>query len=136
MNKRKKSRVGLFVIIGLLIYFGYTTNFFTARLSGTILAQILNIGLTFLWLVGITNAINLLDNMDGLAGGISLITSLILSFFFWRSGDHALLAISLGLSGAISGGIQSINFQLNSIYSANNSRSLCSTRHGTKFTTS
>ncbi len=87
----------------IAIYFGYTTNFFTARLSGTILAQVLNIGLTFLWLVGISNAINLLDNMDGLAGGISLITSVILSFFFWRSGDYALLAISLALSGAVLG---------------------------------
>lgn len=95
--------IGQILAATIVIYFGYTTDFFTARLSGTILAQILNIGLTFVWLVGITNAINLLDNMDGLAGGISLITSLILSFFFWRSGDYALLAITLGLSGAISG---------------------------------
>src|SRR5215218_9250181 len=32
----------------------------------------LNMVITVFWLVGITNAINLLDNMDGLAGGISL----------------------------------------------------------------
>lgn len=30
---------------------------------------IINIGLTIFWIIGITNAINLLDNMDGLAAG-------------------------------------------------------------------
>ena len=29
--------------------------------------------LTIVWLVGLTNAFNLLDNMDGLCAGISLI---------------------------------------------------------------
>src|SRR5262245_12596001 len=38
--------------------------------------------LTIFWLVGITNAINLLDNMDGLAGGVSLIASVFLTLTF------------------------------------------------------
>ncbi len=95
--------IGQLIAASIAIYFGYTTNFFTPKIANTVLAQIPNIGLTFLWLVGITNAINLLDNMDGLAGGISLITALILSFFFWRLGDTGLLVISLSLAGAILG---------------------------------
>src|SRR4030042_2695957 len=47
---------------------------------------IANIFLTFFWLVGITNAINLLDNMDGLAGGVALIAAGFLSVFFWKAG--------------------------------------------------
>jgi UDP-GlcNAc:undecaprenyl-phosphate GlcNAc-1-phosphate transferase len=39
----------------------------------------LNVVLTFLWIVGISNAINFLDNMDGLAAGITTVSS---SFFF------------------------------------------------------
>src|SRR3990172_353292 len=35
----------------------------------------LNLALTIFWLIGITNAINLLDNMDGLAAGIAVIAS-------------------------------------------------------------
>src|SRR5881396_171902 len=35
--------------------------------------------LTVLWFVGITNALNLLDNMDGLAGGIAFIVSVSLA---------------------------------------------------------
>ncbi len=95
--------IGQLIAASIAIYFGYTTDFFTPRIANSVVAQIPNIGLTFLWLVGITNAINLLDNMDGLAGGISLITALILSFFFWRLGDTSLLIISLGLAGAILG---------------------------------
>ena len=87
----------------VVILLGYTTNFFTPKFSNNIVAQIPNIVLTFVWLVGITNAINLLDNMDGLAGGITLIAALFLSYFFWRAGDQAFLWISLALAGSILG---------------------------------
>ncbi len=62
-----------------------------------------NLVLTFFWLVGISNAINLLDNMDGLAGGVSLIAALFLCYFNWRVGDGGLLFISLALAGGILG---------------------------------
>ncbi|MBI1800225.1 MAG: undecaprenyl/decaprenyl-phosphate alpha-N-acetylglucosaminyl 1-phosphate transferase [Chloroflexi bacterium] len=39
---------------------------------------ILNLLITLLWVVGITNAFNLLDNMDGLSGGVSAVAA---SFF-------------------------------------------------------
>jgi UDP-GlcNAc:undecaprenyl-phosphate GlcNAc-1-phosphate transferase len=56
----------------------------------------LNTAVTIFWLVGITNAVNLLDNMDGLAAGVALIASAFLSFHFWSSGqagDAVLLAV-------------------------------------------
>jgi UDP-GlcNAc:undecaprenyl-phosphate GlcNAc-1-phosphate transferase len=87
----------------VVIVLGYTTQFFSPRIGNPIVAQLPNILLTYLWLVGITNAINLLDNMDGLAAGISLITAIILSYFFWRSGDQASLWISLALAGSLAG---------------------------------
>ncbi len=80
----------------LVIFFGGNTiNFFRWPIA--------NIMLTFLWLVGITNAINLLDNMDGLAGGVALIASVFLSVFFWRTGYPDLLVISLAIAGSILG---------------------------------
>ncbi len=45
---------------------------------GTPIDPIFSIVLTWLWVVGITNAINLMDGMDGLAGGISFITAMSL----------------------------------------------------------
>jgi UDP-GlcNAc:undecaprenyl-phosphate GlcNAc-1-phosphate transferase len=43
--------------------------------------------ITIFWLIGITNAINLLDNMDGLATGIAAIASAFLTFNFIASGQ-------------------------------------------------
>ena len=46
----------------------------------------LNFALTLLWLVGITNAFNLLDNMDGLSCGLGAIAAaffLLLAVFFF-----------------------------------------------------
>ena len=80
----------------LVIFFGGNTiNFFRWPIA--------NIMLTFLWLVGITNAINLLDNMDGLAAGVALIASAFLSVFFWRTNYPDLLVLSLSLAGSILG---------------------------------
>src|ERR1041385_7678916 len=47
----------------------------------------LNMVITIFWLVAITNAINLLDNMDGLATGIAAIAAGFLTFNFITSGQ-------------------------------------------------
>jgi UDP-GlcNAc:undecaprenyl-phosphate/decaprenyl-phosphate GlcNAc-1-phosphate transferase len=44
-----------------------------------------NMVITIFWLIGITNAVNLLDNMDGLAAGIAAIASVFLAFSFLAS---------------------------------------------------
>jgi len=52
--------------------------------------------ITILWLVGITNAVNLLDNMDGLAAGIAAIASGFLALVLFgngRTADALLLAV-------------------------------------------
>jgi UDP-GlcNAc:undecaprenyl-phosphate GlcNAc-1-phosphate transferase len=52
-------------------------------------SPLVNMGLTVLWLVGITNALNLLDNMDGLAAGVGAIAAAFLSASFFAGGDVA-----------------------------------------------
>ena len=66
----------------------------------------LNIGLSLLWIVGITNAFNLLDNMDGLAAGIAFIATIFLIVYFFINithgyGSHIVLASAF--AGAIFG---------------------------------
>jgi UDP-GlcNAc:undecaprenyl-phosphate GlcNAc-1-phosphate transferase len=95
--------IGQILIAAIVISLGFRTDFFSPRIADPFLALLLNIILTFIWLVGITNAINLLDNMDGLASGIALITVLILGYFFWQSGDEGLLSISLAIAGSVLG---------------------------------
>lgn len=48
---------------------------------------IVDVWITVFWIVGITNAINLLDNMDGLATGIALIAAGTLGISFYQSGQ-------------------------------------------------
>jgi UDP-GlcNAc:undecaprenyl-phosphate GlcNAc-1-phosphate transferase len=95
--------VGQILAATLVILLGYTSTFFSPKIANSLIAQLPNILFTYLWLIGITNAINLLDNMDGLAGGIAFITSAVLSFFFWRSGNLSLLWVSLALAGSLLG---------------------------------
>lgn len=61
--------------------------------------ELIDIWITVFWLVGITNAINLLDNMDGLAAGISAIAAISLTVGFAANGqsnDVLFVAIFIG----------------------------------------
>ncbi len=64
---------------------------------------VIAIPLTFLWIVGLTNSFNLLDNMDGLSAGTAAICSLALCAFSFTSGDTAGALCSLILAGACAG---------------------------------
>jgi UDP-GlcNAc:undecaprenyl-phosphate/decaprenyl-phosphate GlcNAc-1-phosphate transferase len=66
-------------------------------------SQVLNILITSFWLVGITNAINLLDNMDGLAAGIAVIAALSLAFGFSASGQSSEVILMSIFVGALLG---------------------------------
>ena len=46
-----------------------------------------NMLITFFWLVGVTNAVNMLDNMDGLSAGVAAIASLSLAVNFALNGQ-------------------------------------------------
>jgi UDP-GlcNAc:undecaprenyl-phosphate GlcNAc-1-phosphate transferase len=65
--------------------------------------EIIDIWITVFWLVGITNAVNLLDNMDGLAAGISAIAAFSLAMNFAVNGLTAELLLVSTLIGALVG---------------------------------
>ena len=58
-----------------------------------------NMAITLFWLIGITNAVNLLDNMDGLAAGIAAIASTFLALNFLGNAQAA-EALMLAVFGA------------------------------------
>jgi len=66
-------------------------------------SYILNVLITFLWVVGITNAINLLDNMDGIAGGVGAIASLFFFVLSALNGQYLVGALSAAMIGACLG---------------------------------
>lgn len=69
-------------------------------------SPVLNVGLSLFWIVGITNAMNFQDNMDGLAAGITAIASI---FFFVMAVQEELSLVS-SLAAALAGA--SIGFLL------------------------
>lgn len=82
--------LGKFRITNLHGIFGlYEIDF----ISGTILSILI--------IVGLINAINLTDGVDGLAGGISLLASIVYGYLFMQSGDHTYALVSLSLAGSL-----------------------------------
>ncbi len=65
--------------------------------------EALNLGLTILWFVGITNAFNLLDNMDGLAAGLASISSLTIFAIAATNSQFLIAALAVGLAGCTAG---------------------------------
>ena len=65
--------------------------------------EIVDIWITVFWVIGITNAINLLDNMDGLAAGISAIAAISLALNFAMNGLTNELLLTSAFIGALIG---------------------------------
>jgi UDP-GlcNAc:undecaprenyl-phosphate GlcNAc-1-phosphate transferase len=63
----------------------------------------LNMAITIFWLIGITNAVNLLDNMDGLAAGIAVIAAIFLAISFGANGHPVQATMVAAFSGALLG---------------------------------
>lgn len=72
----------------------------------------LNWGITLLWMVGITNALNLLDNMDGLSGGVATIAA---AFFLLLAAMNEPRQVLVGaMAAALMGGcIGFLRYNLN-----------------------
>ncbi|MCB9396420.1 MAG: undecaprenyl/decaprenyl-phosphate alpha-N-acetylglucosaminyl 1-phosphate transferase [Acidobacteria bacterium] len=96
--------LGQFLAAGVAIYFADLRIDF---LGGVIGSQyelgFLSVPLTLIWIVGITNAINLSDGLDGLAGGISFIALASFGMLAYQRGDLPLVLICMALLGATLG---------------------------------
>ncbi|MFH2007242.1 MAG: hypothetical protein ABI333_11695 [bacterium] len=64
---------------------------------------VIDIAITILWLVGITNALNLLDNLDGQAAGVTVIAAGFLAYFFLAAGQPLEAGVALAVVGAALG---------------------------------
>lgn len=78
-------------------------------------AEWANVGLTLLWIVGITNALNLLDNMDGLSGGVGAIAAAFFLVLAAMSRQYLVGSLAAALLGACLGFLR-YNFNPASIF--------------------
>lgn len=65
--------------------------------------KLLNAVITVLWFVGLTNAFNLLDNMNGLCAGIAIVVSLFRAAIALLQNDHVGFILCITLAGAVFG---------------------------------
>ena len=105
-NINYKVKFGAQVAAALIVVFfgGLQIHTLGGMLSpGTELPGFISIPLTLLVIVGVTNAINLSDGLDGLAGGICLLSFICLGYLSYRQGYQDPIIISVAIIGAIIG---------------------------------
>src|SRR6266478_1955910 len=83
--------------------------------GGVTLHPILGFLLTLIWIVGIANAFNLIDGVDGLASGSALFSCLVLLSIALIQGRPVVAVIALALTGALAGFLR-YNFNPASIF--------------------
>lgn len=83
---------------GILIVLGIHTVFLPEYFH-----NILNLGFSFLWIMGMVNAFNFIDNMDGLSIGTALISSVTFGILGVLTGQTTVAVLSFSLAGACLG---------------------------------
>jgi len=94
-TKPYQKLIGQILGSAFVVYYGLSLPW-----TGSVL---LNMALAIFWLIGITNAINLLDNMDGLASGIAIIAAGFLAVSFVTSGQYTEALILLIFAASLLG---------------------------------
>ena len=82
---------------------GFRIEVVSHPLGGDLNLAWMSLPITVLWIVGITNAVNLIDGLDGLAAGIALITTLTVGLIAFDRGLLGVTAASVTLAGALAG---------------------------------
>ena len=93
--KPYQKLIGQILGSAYVVYYGLSLPW-----TGSVL---LNMALAIFWLIGITNAINLLDNMDGLASGIAVVAAGFLSLSFLNTGQFTEALLLLIFAAALLG---------------------------------
>ncbi|MGH9338373.1 MAG: hypothetical protein ACRD1R_01980 [Acidobacteriota bacterium] len=93
--KPQSKLVTQIVVSVALVYFGPVLPYFDS--------QLINFLITLLWLIGITNAMNLLDNMDGLCAGVAIIASFYRLVFCSLEGHVEGVMLALVFMMAVAG---------------------------------
>ncbi|MDP8235110.1 MAG: hypothetical protein P9M08_01875 [Candidatus Erginobacter occultus] len=86
--------IGQILAAAWVVFAGFRLNWFVSLTADTMF--------TLIWVVGITNAFNLMDNMDGLCAGVGLVACLVLAVIFRPLATEPFL-ISLVLAGGLAG---------------------------------
>ncbi|MFZ5945123.1 MAG: glycosyltransferase family 4 protein [Bacillota bacterium] len=101
----KVKLLGQILAAGVLVAFNIDVDYITNPfVEGSIIPlKYFNIPVTILWIVGVTNAVNLIDGLDGLAAGLSTIAAVTLAIVGHTQGEFLMVALSLMLAASTLG---------------------------------
>lgn len=100
----KAKLVGQFVAAGIVVFGGgIQIDIVNLPFGGELTFGWLGIPLTIIWIVGITNAVNLIDGLDGLAAGVSTIAFITLAVTAMIFGNGIVIAMAAILAAATIG---------------------------------
>ena len=80
---------------------GFRIDIISHPLGGDLDLGMLSLPLTVLWIVGITNAVNLIDGLDGLAVGVALIATLTVGLIAFERNLLGVTAACVTLAGSL-----------------------------------
>ncbi len=86
-----------------LFYRGFEVTQLSNPFGGAIQLGVLALPVTLLWLVGMSNALNLIDGMDGLAAGIAFVSTVGLLIAAAVNGRWEVMLAGAALAGALAG---------------------------------
>ncbi len=98
-----KKFIGQFIAVTIIVVLGCKIETISVPFGSDIRLGFLSIPVTYLWLVGVSNAVNLLDGLDGLAAGVSLIASVVFLALAIQTADFATIILLVALIAGLMG---------------------------------
>lgn len=115
-TKASLKFIALSVGATVLYFSGVSISGVSIPFVGSVhLPPLLGFAFTLLWIVGVSNAFNLIDGMDGLAAGAGLFATLVMLIVSFVQGNVAVAILTLALTGALIGFLR-YNFNPASIF--------------------
>ncbi|MCR3921543.1 MAG: undecaprenyl/decaprenyl-phosphate alpha-N-acetylglucosaminyl 1-phosphate transferase [Firmicutes bacterium] len=87
----------------VVVQYGIQIEFIHNVFAGYLQVDYLTVPLSVFWIVAVTNAVNLIDGLDGLASGITAIALTTFAVIAYQSGQNAVFVLSIILVGAVLG---------------------------------
>jgi UDP-GlcNAc:undecaprenyl-phosphate/decaprenyl-phosphate GlcNAc-1-phosphate transferase len=101
---RAIHKLGAQLVVGAFAYWlGFRIEAIALPLVGNLSMGVFALPVTLLWIVGITNAVNLIDGLDGLAAGVTFFAALTSFIVAVLSGSTFVALLMAGLMGAVVG---------------------------------
>src|SRR5271168_3170268 len=102
LHHQVKLFLAMPVAATILLFSGIHAQVFSAILGGRA-GDILDVGLTVVWVVGITASFSILDHMDGLCAGIAAMASIFFAMIAYLNGQTLVTVLAAAVLGAATG---------------------------------